>query len=164
MAAVRPRTAVRAQSIEVKELPELHVACVPHIGAYQGIGQAFEKLMRWAGPRGLLRFTETKSLAVYRDSPDVTETDKLRSDACITVPEGTKVDGEIGEMRIPGGTSVAGRFEIAADQFKEAWDALRGGGCRAPATSPTTGCATRYISTTPSSIRSGGSPSTSASR
>lgn len=119
--------AVTAQSIEVKDLPELHVAYVRHIGPYHLIGEAFGKLMRWAGPRGLLRFPETKLLAVYRDSPETTEKEKLRSDACITVPEGTKVDGEVGLMRIAGGTFAVGRFEIAGNQFGEAWDALMGG-------------------------------------
>jgi len=123
----RKPMAVQAQSIEVKELPELHVAYVRHIGPYNQVGEAFGKLMRWAGPRGLLRFPETKSLAVYRDSPETTEEAKLRSDACVTVPEGTKVDGEVNLMRIPGGTFVVGRFEIAGDQFGEAWNVLMGG-------------------------------------
>jgi AraC family transcriptional regulator len=119
--------AVQAQSIEVRELSELHVAYVRHIGVYNRIGEAFGKLMRWAGPRGLLRFPETKSLAVYRDSPETTEETKLRSDACITVPEGTNVDGEVTLMRIPGGKFAVGRFEIAGDQFGEAWNVLMGG-------------------------------------
>jgi AraC family transcriptional regulator len=123
----RNEMAVQAVSIEVQDLPELHVAYVRHIGPYHQIGQAFGRLMRWAGPRGLLKFPETRSLAVYRDSPDVTDERKLRSDACITVPEGTKVDGEVGLMTIPGGTFVVGRYEIGADQFGQAWDALMGG-------------------------------------
>ncbi|MCX7028555.1 MAG: GyrI-like domain-containing protein [Spirochaetes bacterium] len=119
--------AVQAQSIEVKELPELHAAYIRHIGPYNRIGEAFGKLMRWAGPRGLLRFPETMSLAVYRDSPEVTDASKLRSDACITVPDGTTVDGEVGLMKIPGGRFVVGRFEISGDQFAEAWNVLMGG-------------------------------------
>ena len=115
-----------AYTVEVKELPELLVAYVRHIGPFQQIGQAFERLMRWAGPRGLLRFPETKSLAVYHDDPEVTDTGKLRSDACITVPEGTRVEGEIGLLRIPGGKFAVGRFEITVDQFGLAWDALMG--------------------------------------
>ena len=113
-------------TVEVKELPELLVAYVRHVGPFQQIGQAFERLMRWAGPRGLLRFPQTKSLAVYHDSPEVTETGKLRSDACITVPEGTQVEGEVGLLRIPGGKFAVGRFEITAGQFGQAWDALMG--------------------------------------
>jgi AraC family transcriptional regulator len=123
----RNEMAVQAQSIEVKELPELHVAYIRSIGPYDRVAEAFGKLMRWAGPRGLLRFPETKILAVYRDSPEVTEPDKLRSEACITVPEGTKVDGEVSLMKIPGGKFAVGRFEISADQFGEAWNTVMGG-------------------------------------
>ena len=115
-----------AYRVEVKELPGLLVAYVRHIGPFQQISQAFDRLMRWAGPRGLIRFPDTKILAVYHDSPDITETDKLRSDACISVPEGTKVEGEVGMLRVPGGKFAVGHFEISADQFGQAWNALMG--------------------------------------
>jgi len=39
-------------TVEVKEMPELHVAYCRHMGSYQGVGQVFEKLMRWAGSGG----------------------------------------------------------------------------------------------------------------
>jgi AraC family transcriptional regulator len=113
-------------AVEVRDLPELHVAYVRHTGAYSGIGAAFQKLMRWAGPRGLLRFPETRMLGIYHNDPGITEAAKLRSDACITVPEGTAVDGEIGLLRVPGGKFAVARFEISADQFGRAWDALMG--------------------------------------
>ncbi len=112
--------------VEVKELPEMFVAYARHFGPYNGIPEAVERLMRWAGPRGLLRFPETKLLAIYHDNTSVTDEGKLRSDACITVPRDTKVDGEIGVMTIPGGKHAVGHFEITADQFGEAWDALMG--------------------------------------
>ena len=51
---------------------------------------------------------------------------KLRSDACLTVPARTQVDGEIGLQTIPGGKFAVGHFEIAVDQFGAAWDALMG--------------------------------------
>ncbi len=112
--------------VEVKDLPALHVAYVRHIGPYQEIGRAFEKLMAWAGPRQLLRFPEAKLLAVYHDNPDVTETGKLRSSVCLTVPEGTPVGGEIGKMTIPGGLFAVAHFEIATGEFGDAWQALMG--------------------------------------
>ncbi|HOW85633.1 MAG TPA: GyrI-like domain-containing protein [Candidatus Aminicenantes bacterium] len=112
--------------VEVKDLPALEVSYVRHIGPFQGVAGAFEKLMRWAGPRGLIRFPETKLLAVYHDNPDITEADKLRSSACITVPAETKADGEIGRMSIPGGRFAVARAEILPHQFGEAWNALMG--------------------------------------
>jgi len=110
--------------VEVKQAPELTVAYVRHIGAFKSIGPAFEKLMKWAGPRGLLRFPETKVLGVYHDSPEITDTDKLRSDACITVPPSTVVEGEIGKMTVPGGLFAVAYAEIAPTEFGEAWNAL----------------------------------------
>ncbi|MDD8025396.1 MAG: GyrI-like domain-containing protein [Acidobacteriota bacterium] len=111
-------------TVEVKEMPEMTVAYVRHIGPFQGMGEAFQKLMQWAGPRGLLRFPQTKVLGVYHDNPHITETDKLRSDACITVSPEAKVEGEIGKMAIPGGLFAVAHAEIAPDEFGQAWDAM----------------------------------------
>jgi AraC family transcriptional regulator len=113
-------------SVEVKEMPEMHVAYYRHVGSYSGVGEAFDKLMRWAGPRGLLQFPETKMMGVYHDDPQITDPSRLRSSACITVPEGTEVDGEIGTMTVPGGKFAVAGFEITHDQFSEAWDELMG--------------------------------------
>jgi AraC family transcriptional regulator len=113
-------------TVEVKEMPELHVAYCRHMGSYQGVGQAFEKLMRWAGPRGLIQFPKTQMLGVYHDDPEITDPSKLRSSACITVPEGTQVDGEIGAMTVPGGKFAVARFEVTPEQFGEAWDEVMG--------------------------------------
>ena len=113
-------------SVEVKQMPEWNVVYVRHIGPYREIGKAFGRLFRWAGPRGLVQFPETKSLAVYHDSPDVTDPSKLRSDACLTAPVRTKVDGEVGTMKIPGGLFAVAHVEIDETQFAEAWDKLLG--------------------------------------
>jgi AraC family transcriptional regulator len=110
--------------VEVKERSPLTVAYVRHIGAFQGVAQAFQKLMQWAGPRGLIRFPQTQMLAIYHDSPHITETDKLRSDACISVPRDTKVEGEIGKADIPGGLYAVAHAEIDATEFGQVWDAL----------------------------------------
>ncbi|MFH1609099.1 MAG: GyrI-like domain-containing protein, partial [Candidatus Bipolaricaulota bacterium] len=113
-------------TVEVKTLPELHVAYVRHVGPYNKIGSAFEKLKQWAGPRGLLRFPETKVLAVYHDNPDITEESKLTSSACVTVPKGTPVGGTLRTMTIPGGLFAVAHTEIYQDQFHEAWNKLLG--------------------------------------
>ena len=68
-----------------------------------------------------------KTLGVYHDDPKVTEQAKLRSSACVTVPEDTPVEGEIGEMTVPGGQFAVAHFEITDAQFQEAWDMVMGG-------------------------------------
>ena len=116
--------------IEVKDVPAMHVAYVRHIGPYQGnsalFEQLFNKLMRWAGPRGLLRFPETQMLTIYHDDPDLTDEQKLRVEACITVPEDTPVEGEIGKMTLAGGQVAVARFEVSSDEFEEAWKVVFG--------------------------------------
>lgn len=115
-------------TIEIREMPEMHVAYIRHIGPYKGDSNLFEtlisRLMTWAGPRGLIRFPETTLLSVYHDNPDITDEEKLRLSVCLTVPEETSVDGDIGKMIIPGGTFAVGRFELTETQFEAAWDSM----------------------------------------
>ena len=117
--------------VEVKDMPDFNVAYVRHIGPYKGDSELFkglfEKLMKWAGPRGLLRFPETKCMSVYYDDPNVTDETKLRTDVCVTVPVDTAVDGEIGKMTIPGGKFAVAHCELSQDEYEGAWKMLMGG-------------------------------------
>ena len=121
----------KSVNVEVKEMPEFTVAYLRHIGPYAGDSALFErlftKLFQWAGPRDLIRMPETKVMSVYHDDPEVTPEDKLRMSVCISVPEDTKVDGEIGKMKVPGGKFAVAHFEVTADEYGEAWNALMGG-------------------------------------
>jgi len=111
---------------QVKNLPELNVACMRHVGPYNQIGKAIEKLFAWAGPKGLIQFPETQLLAVYRDDPEKVDTSELRSDACLTVPQGTETGGDVQTMKIPGGQFAVAHVEIDGTEFGAAWDKLVG--------------------------------------
>ncbi len=117
-------------NVAVKDQPEWTVAYIRHIGPYKGdvnlFGNLFNKLFKWAEPRGLLRFPETKVLSIYHDDPNITDENKLRVSVGITVEKATPVDGEIGKMTLAAGKYAYGRFEIAGDQFQQAWDTLCG--------------------------------------
>ena len=108
--------------VKIKDMPEMFVAYCRHTGPFNQIEQAYNKLTAWAGPRGLIRFPETKMLTVFHDDPDVTEEEKLIQSACITVEPGTKTSGEIGTMTIKGGKYAVTHFEIREDEFQAAWD------------------------------------------
>lgn len=124
-------TSMKDVTVEVKNFPEMHVAYVRHIGPYAGdsalFQSLFEKLGRWAGPRGLFSKPDTKVLTVYHDDPKLTDEDKLRTSACITIPADMTVDGEIGKMTLDAGDYAVGHFEINADQYTEAWNHVMGG-------------------------------------
>lgn len=111
-------------NIEVKEMPAMDLVYCRHVGQFDKIGNAYEKLFKWAGPRGLLQFPRTKTLTVYHDDPKVVEIEKVRQSACITVEDDVKTEGEFGNMHLPGGKYVVGRFEVLPHQFGDAWDAV----------------------------------------
>jgi AraC family transcriptional regulator len=108
----------------VKEMPELQVIYCRHTGAFNQIGQAYGKLMQFAGPRGLLGSPNAKTLTVYHDDPSVTEMDKMRQSACLIVNSDVKVEGEIGKMTVPAGKYAVGHFEIVETQFEQAWNTM----------------------------------------
>jgi AraC family transcriptional regulator len=112
-------------NLEIKDMPEFNVAYVRYIGPYKGDTQLFEglyaKLFSWAGPRGLIRFPETKSICVYHDDPNITEEAKLRLSVCLTVPEDVKADGDVSIMKIKGGKYAVARLEVTSDEFGDAW-------------------------------------------
>ncbi|HPQ41890.1 MAG TPA: GyrI-like domain-containing protein, partial [bacterium] len=93
--------------VEIRSQETLHVAYVRHVGPYAGDSRLFEglfaRLMRWAGPRGLLARPDLQTLIVYHDNPDLTDASRLRTSVCITVPGDTAVSGEVGAMEIPVG-------------------------------------------------------------
>ena len=118
------------KSIEVKILPDMTVAYVRYVGPYKSDGALFQslfnKLFGWAGPKGLLENSDLKTLIIYHDDPEITEETKLRTSVCVTVPEDTKVDGEIGKMKLEGGQYAIGRFKVKTDEFQLAWDTMCG--------------------------------------
>ena len=118
-------------TVEVKNFPETQVAYVRHIGPYAGdsalFQSLFEKLMRWAGPRGLMSNPDVKVMTVYHDDPNLTDEDKLRTSACITIPSDMAVDGEIGKMTLKAGDYAVGHFEINENEYSEAWGHVMGG-------------------------------------
>jgi len=111
---------------QVKELPERFVACVRHVGPYNEIGKAIEKIYAWAGPKGLIQFPQTQSISVYYDDAEVKDASQLQSDACITVPEGTEGDGDVKTMKVPGGLFAVAHVEIDPSEYGAAWDKLVG--------------------------------------
>lgn len=125
-----PNSELKAQ-VEVRNVEEMTVAYIRHIGPYAGDSSLFQKLFeqlcRWAGPKGLIRFPETKMMSIYHDNPEITDDDKLRLSVCMTVPKDTKVDNGIGLMTIPATKYAIAHFEILPSQYGDAWNAVYGG-------------------------------------
>ena len=108
--------------IEVKELPERNFAYITVIGP-QNLGTAFQKLMQWAIPKGLMN-DETKMTTVYHDSFKVTPEHKVRMSAGILLKAPMATEGEIGPGSIAGGNFIVGSFEIRPEEFEKSWTGL----------------------------------------
>jgi AraC family transcriptional regulator len=117
-----PNARSNAMNAEIKEMPEYTVAYVRKMGPYgkETCSQAFGELAQWAGPRGLLE--NGQMLGIYWDNPEVTPPEKCRVDACVTVPEGTEVEGPVSLQSISGGPYAVCHFEIKTDSFQQAWE------------------------------------------
>ena len=122
------RASKKNMKVEIQNLPSMTVAYIRHIGPYKGDSKLFESLFetlcKWAGPRNLIN-EKTIFLSVYYDDPEITEERKLRFDLCMTVPEDTKVEGQIGKMKLESGKFAVARFELKnPSEYGKAWDAL----------------------------------------
>lgn len=117
-------------TVQVKELPQMNLAYVRHIGPYKGNAHVFKsmitQLMKWAGPRGILENPETQMLCIYHDNPELTDEGKLRISMCLTIPENTPVDGAIGNMTLDGGMYAMARFELGVNDYQDAWNTVYG--------------------------------------
>jgi AraC family transcriptional regulator len=104
-------------------MPEMHVIYCRHIGDFNQIGRAYEKLLKWAGPRGLVQNT-TKTITVYHDDPSITQVEKVRQSAGIVVDNNAKPEGEFGKLVVAAQKCVVGHFELLPTDFEIAWNSV----------------------------------------
>lgn len=112
--------------VDLKELPELRVATVRHIGPYHTISEAFERLGQIVSRANLFR-PGAEMLALYHDDPDATPADQLRSDAAITIPEDVALPAGASELRIPKGRYACTTYVGPYSGLGDAWAQFMGG-------------------------------------
>lgn len=110
-------------TIEVKEMPKMNMAYITCFGE-QEIKGAFERLMGWAGPKGLLVGDDLKMATVYHESFKTTAADKVRMSSCLITNQKLNPEGEISSGIIEGGKTLVGRFEIGVEEFEKAWSSM----------------------------------------
>ena len=118
----------KAPAVRIEDVPPLRVAYVKHMKGYEdsaGIGDAFETLFCWAGPRGVMT-PDMKVLGLSLDNPDITPKDKCRYYACVVVSERAEPDGRVGLMTLRPGKYAVGRFSGGSGVFKRAYADMYG--------------------------------------
>jgi AraC family transcriptional regulator len=113
-------------NVTIEQMPELRVATVHHVGPYQRISEAFQRLGAIAGPTGLLQSPEAAMIAIYYDDPETTPADQLQSDAGVAVPKGVPLPEDLVEKRLPEGRYARTTHVGPYTQLGDAWSRLMG--------------------------------------
>jgi AraC family transcriptional regulator len=106
--------------VEIELLPELRLGTVRHVGPYNQIPQAFERLGEIVDQTPLVH-PGAALIAIWHDDPDAVPQDQLRSDAALSVDENAVLPPELVEQRIPAGlyarTTHVGPYELLGDAW-----------------------------------------------
>jgi AraC family transcriptional regulator len=93
-----------AMQVDIISLHELRVGAVSHIGPYNQIASAFAKLGELVIDRtDLFMHAYAGMVAIYRDDPEATPPDRLRSEAGLILPVAAALPAGLAEHRIPAG-------------------------------------------------------------
>lgn len=114
--------------VEITNRPAVRIAAVRHVGPYNQIPQAFEKLGAIAASHGLVGGNGMALVAIYHDIPETTPQDELRSDAGLVMRDDGPLPAGLEERRLPAGryarTVHRGQYERLGDtwaQFLGEW-------------------------------------------
>jgi AraC family transcriptional regulator len=88
--------------VRIERVNPMLVAFVRHVGPYDGVSAAWERLCLRLGKEGRLG-PGTKFIGVCHDDPEVTPPERLRYDACITVGSDFVAQDDVGVQTIGGG-------------------------------------------------------------
>jgi len=119
------KAALPAVEVAVKRLQPFRVAYARHIGPYDQVGEAWSKLMMWAGPRRLLGPSMVR-LGIPHDDPEITPPERLRYDAALVVPDGVTGSGDVAIQEIAGGQYAVAMHRGPYDRLGETYAALCG--------------------------------------
>ena len=107
-------------SARVHNLAAMKVAFVRHVGPYDQVGGAWDRLMAWAGRRGVFRGAPTL-FGIVHDDPEITPPERIRYDAAIAVTDEITAEDDIGIQRVGGERYVTvthrGPYETIGDTY-----------------------------------------------
>jgi AraC family transcriptional regulator len=111
-----------AVKVRLEDRKPVRVAFVRHVGPYQETGVAWATLCKFAAQQGWLS-PDLQRIGIGYDDPGVTDPDKLRFDACLTVDDQFHATGEIGVQELPGGEYAVvthrGPYETLVETYRQ---------------------------------------------
>lgn len=112
-----------AMSVEIKDRQPMRIAAVPHRGPPKDIGRAFERVVAWAGPRGIT-LPPSVGVALYLDDMSVVPPEDQRALAGVTVGPDVIEDDVVTITEVPGGRHAVLLFKGPYAQLHQAYNEL----------------------------------------
>ena len=110
-------------NIEIITIDSIHTAGILCVGD-QNLSSSFNRLLKWAGPKGLIDVPQMKMATIYYDSFRDTAADKVQMRACLLVENPIKTDGEVTPTTIKEGLHIVSHHDIGLHEFGKAWTDL----------------------------------------
>mgnify|MGYP000026465635 FL=1 len=108
-------------SPQIKKTPRLDLATISYKGRIEAIGSIYNKLVKWATPKGLIN-EQTRMVTIYHDSPKITDPNNIRMSACIILNGPIELDGEVNLKILSPTKCIVSRLEITPFEFQQAWE------------------------------------------
>ncbi|MEF2144424.1 MAG: AraC family transcriptional regulator [Desulfovibrionaceae bacterium] len=120
---IQPRKVT--MNVEVKTVDSVRVAFMRHTGPYFEVERTWNLLCAWAAEKQLLS-PETMVMGMCHDDPQITPPDKIRYDACLSVPEDIQAEGPVGIQQAFGGLWGTYRHIGPYEGLQETYNNLMG--------------------------------------
>lgn len=112
--------------VDIEELQAKRLATIRHVGPYPRISEAFARLGAIAGPAGIIGKPGTQMIAVYHDDPESVAPEDLRSDAGLTIADGTTLPAGLTELRLRAGSYACTTHVGPYTTLGDTWARLMG--------------------------------------
>lgn len=112
-----------AMPVEIQDRPPMRIAAVQHRGPPKEIGRAFERVVAWAGPRGVT-LPPAVGVALYLDDMSVTPPQDQRALAGLTVGPDVTDDDTVSVSEVPGGRHAVLLYKGPYAKIGQGYDEL----------------------------------------
>lgn len=112
--------------VRIEQRPAFTVACVREEGPYmESANRAWQKFSAWLEGADVVDGA-SEFLGIMHDDPQTTPPEKLRYDACVTVPEGFTASGGVLLQHLADGEYAVTMHVGPYERLDETWGALMG--------------------------------------
>ena len=111
--------------VRIEKITPIRVAFVRHVGPYVECTEAWNTLCSWGQKKGIFN-GPVKVIGICYDDPQVTPADKIRYDACLTVDDSVKGEGEVGIQTIPAGEYAVALHKGPYTELEKSYGQLMG--------------------------------------